>query len=253
MWSELIAFFREYMGNGLLIAWFLISLLYLFAEEKKKHLRILFVYVPVVILLIFFNPFLAGQIYTYMGLDGYYRVLWLIPYTVVTGYAIIHLYGRLKGRGRDLYLCVIAVLIVVSGSYIYASPLFRKAENIYHMPESVVEICDVIQVEGREVRAVFPAELIQYVRQYSAVIFMPYGREMLVTSWSNHDDLYDLMEAEVIDAGALCEEARARECHYIILAKDKKIRGSLEDYDYTPFAEKQGYLIYKDATVTLTF
>ena len=54
MWSELSAFFHDYMGNGLIFTWFLLSVIYLFIKEKKKNVRILFLYVPVVILLVFF-------------------------------------------------------------------------------------------------------------------------------------------------------------------------------------------------------
>ena len=57
-----------------------------------------------------------------------------------------------------------AVLVMLSGSFIYSNEFFNRAENLYHVPQSVVDICDAIEVEGREVMAVFPAELLQYVR-----------------------------------------------------------------------------------------
>lgn len=253
MWSEISTLFREYMGSGLIILWFLLSVVYLFLREKRKHIRILFLYVPLILLILFFNPLFAKVVYHYAGLEVYYRILWLIPFTVIVAFTTIEIYGQLIGQKKKLFLVAMAVVFMASGSYIYSSPLFQKAENIYHMPQSVVDICDAIEVEGREVRAVFPAELIQYVRQYSAVVCMPYGREILVERWGNQDALYDLMEAEKIDAGELATRARQRECHYIILAEDKEVIGSLPDCDYEVFAKVQGYVVYKDATVELAY
>ena len=47
------------MGTGLIVGWFLIALIYLLLKEKRKHIRILFVYVPIILLLLFFNPLFA--------------------------------------------------------------------------------------------------------------------------------------------------------------------------------------------------
>ena len=46
---EALKLFQEYMGTGLIMIWFLVSLLYLWVTEKRKHIRILFVYVPLVL------------------------------------------------------------------------------------------------------------------------------------------------------------------------------------------------------------
>ena len=56
---EALRLFQEYMGTGLIMIWFLVSLLYLWITEKRKHIRIMFLYVPLLLLLIFFNPFVS--------------------------------------------------------------------------------------------------------------------------------------------------------------------------------------------------
>ena len=60
---EALKLFQEYMGTGLIMIWFLVSLLYLWVTEKRKYIRILFVYVPLVLLLVFFNPVVAKIIH----------------------------------------------------------------------------------------------------------------------------------------------------------------------------------------------
>lgn len=252
MWSHAINLFQEYMGTGLIVIWFLVALVYLWLVEKRKPIRILFIYVPVILLLIFFNPLFAEIVYEVAGSEIYYRILWLMPMTVVTAFGVVEVIGHLEGVKRVAFTVVSAVVLMVSGSYVYNNIYFDKAENLYHVPQTVVDICEAIEVEGREVKAVFPAELLQYVRQYSPVVCMPYGRELLVEHWQVWYKLYDVMEAEEIDAKQLVEGCREHSTVYAVIPAKKKIIGKMEDYEFELFAEIDDYVIYKDATVDLT-
>lgn len=248
MWNSVITLFREYMGSGLIIGWFLISVLYLLIKEKRKHLRILFLYVPIILLILYFNPLFARLVYGFVGDEIYYRILWLIPITIVIAYAMVQIYGTLKGKIKIVSVLIGIILIMISGTYVYKNIYFSKAENLYHMPQAVVDICDAIEVEGREVMAVFPVEFLQYVRQYSPVVCMPYGREVVVERWGIHNELFDVMQGVEIDAGRLAELAKANDCHYVILPEEKEIIGTLTDYDYVLFDSISGYNIYLDTT-----
>ncbi len=247
--SNVIQLFREYMGTGLIVGWFLVSMGYLLLTEKRKHLRILFVYVPIILLLFYFNPLFANVIYGIIGNEIYYRIIWLIPITTVIAYAMIQIYEKAKGKLKICFVVIGSFLIVISGTYVYNNIYYTKADNIYHIPQEVVEICDSIKVEGREVMAVFPIEMLQYVRQYSPVICMPYGRDIVVTKWKVTHELFDAMEAPVIDAKAVAELAKADGCHYVILSSEKEIKGTLLDYDYELFDTVGDYLVYYDTTM----
>lgn len=252
MWSNVVTLFREYMGTGLIVILFLAALVYLFLKEKRKPMRIIFVYVPILLLLLFFNPLFAALVYDVAGDEIYYRILWLLPMTVVIAFTVVDIWGELQGRKKTVFALAAAGIVMVSGSFIYSNSFFSKAENLYHVPQSVVDICDVIEVEGREVKAVFPKELLQYVRQYSPVVCMPYGREVLVSRWSQGHELFDLMEQEEINAEELAAMCREYMTVYIVLPEDQKLGGRLEDYEFEWFAQMHGYVIYKDATVDLT-
>ncbi|MBQ9141991.1 MAG: hypothetical protein IJX63_09405 [Lachnospiraceae bacterium] len=249
MWNTVIELFRNYMGTGLIIAWFLVCLVYLFRQEKDKGRRVLFLYVPAILFLLFFNPLFMNVVYGIIGEEIYYRILWLIPVTIVIAYTIGKIYGTLKGKKAIGFLGISAVLIVVSGSCIYTNPAFAKAENLYHVPEEVREICDAIEVEGREVMAVFPQELISYVRQYSPMVCMPYGREVLVERWRQGTDFYVAMEAELLNAEIISGYAKQSSCHYVIIRADKQVIGDFEDYDYVEFARVGNYIVYYDTTI----
>lgn len=254
MWSDLTILFREYMGTGLIVIWYILCLVYLWVHEKRKHVRILFLYMPLALLLLYFNPLFAALVYRAADGEIYYRILWLLPMTAMIAYTCVCIYGRIQQTGRrraDLFALCAAGVIAVSGSYIYASPFFARAENMYHMPDAVVEICDAINVPGREVMAAFPQELVQYVRQYSPVTHMPYGRELLVDRWNNYHPLWEEMEAEVINLETLVPLSREYGCHYVIFRPDQKVRGNPEDYGWVRFGEAEGYTIYRDLQVEL--
>ena len=243
--------FREYMGTGLIVILFLVSLLYLWVKEKRKYVRILFVYVPAILLFLFFNPLFVKLLYGFVGDEIYYRILWLLPVTMTVAFASAVLYSRLPDKRRTAFALAAAAGIMVSGSYIYNNPYFNKAENLYHVPDSVVHICDAIAVPGREVLAAFPLELVQYVRQYEPTICMPYGREMTVDRWSVWSEFPDEMEKEIIDLSRLAPLAKERGCHYIILAEEKEVIGDPAEYGWEIFGKTDGYVIYRDTDFSL--
>lgn len=249
MWDMIRTLFQEYMGTGLIVGWYLLSLLYLWFTEKDRRIRVLFLYMPLLLLLLYFNPIFARLICIATGDEIYYRILWLLPMTVVIAYVTVSIYGRIKGGKKYCFALVSAVLVTVSGSCVYASPHFHRAENLYHMPQAVVDICDAIQVEGREVMAVFPKEMLSFVRQYTPLVCMPYGREMLVERWNADNPLYDAMEAEVLDMDVILPLAKTYSSHFVIVPEDKEIVGDPEEYGFTLKDHIDGYIIYQDTNV----
>jgi hypothetical protein len=199
-----------------------------------------------VILGVFFNPWIGGLFYQYVDEDIYYRILWLLPVTIVIAYGIVHIYGTLEGRRKALFIPICLMLILVSGKYIYEDVHFHKAENLYHMPQSVVDICDYIEVEGREVMAAFPEEMLPFVRQYSPVVCMPYGRETQLNLWGNHNPFYEAMNAKTLDVPELVRMARENGCHFLIVSEEKAKAGDFRTYDFSLLATIRGYEVYGD-------
>lgn len=240
--------FQNYMGTGLVVIWFLLAVIYLFLCEKRKPRRILFVYMPVIDLLLFFNPLFAKLFFSLVGDEIYFRLCWLLPVIVVIAYSVVVISERLKGRTAVCFVTVALALAALSGKLVYSSPLYSRAENIYHVPDSVVQICDSIVVPGREVMAVFPKEMLQYVRQYSPVVCMPYGREVLMGTL---DELFGTMESETVDLEELVPMTRRRGCHYVVLRQEHKLVGEPAAYGWELFLETEGYAVYRDTGVPL--
>lgn len=274
MWSEIVLMFQNYIGDGLAAGLFLAAFLYLLFTEKDRTKRIILLYTSLVVMVLFFCPLFAAEIFQYLDAETYYRILWLVPMTVVIAYGGVRLTtGCLtdekvqqreeasacgqpsrhrgvsvravlkKGLGAAAALCVCAA-IVLTGDYVYDNPYFGPAENRFHVPQTVALVCDAIIVEGREVRAVFPNEMLPYVRQYTNNIRMPYGREMEVSRWAFGNELYDAMNEEILDGEKLAAAAAGQGCHYIIVHETRQGQEELEKNGYHYVETVAGYCIY---------
>lgn len=243
---KMMELFHNYMGTGLILIWYLAALVYLFLKETRRDRRILFVYAPAITLVLFFNPLFFAVFKKAMDAEIYYRLIWLLPVTVTLAYCIVILCGSFTGKRRVAFGVLAAVLVVISGTLVYSSPIFRRAENPEHVPAEVAKICDAIVLPGREVKAVFPVEMVHFVRQYSAWICMPYGREVLTGGFS---ELEYALRYRQVDVKRVAELAKAQECHYVILSEEKELVGSMEEYDYELMGKVGKYLIYRDPTM----
>ena len=246
---------KLYGGNGVLLLLLVASSIYLVVTEKSIKKKIMLGIIPLLILVGFLLP-ITKIVYVAAfdeGSDTYYRLLWLIPTYVTIAFAACKLiFSFKKSMYQRIALVVTLAFIAVTGSLVYANNNVKVAENLYHIPQHVIDICDRIAPEDGEprVRAAFPSELVHFVRQYDTNILLPFGREMVVTQWDYYNPVYEVMEKpEVIDAKALLEATRETKCSYIILAEDRKIDGDLLDMGLELVENLHGYNIYLDPQI----
>ena len=119
MWNWVIAQYKGYIGTGMIAGLFLVVLVWLFVSEKNRNTRIVFIYMPAVVLLLFFCPFFAKIVNLFTGEEIYYRILWLVPVVPVLAYAAVRLMLQCAGKKR---LIVGAAL----GGIIMKAPIFPK-------------------------------------------------------------------------------------------------------------------------------
>ena len=246
---------KLYFSNPLLAILLVASAIYIIVTEKDWKKKILLGILPVVILAGFLFP-VTKMVYVaaFDESDTYYRVLWLVPMYVVIGYAVCKLVFSFENRVKQRIALVIALVVVVlSGHLVYLNQYMSVAQNLYHIPQHVIDICEVVAPsDGEErVRAAFPSELVHFVRQYDTDILMPYGREMVVTQWDYYNPVYEVMEKpEVIDAEELLDATRQTGCRYIVLAKDRKINKNLTTLGLKLVETIDKYYIYEDPEVS---
>lgn len=231
-------------GSGMLAALYVCAVIFLFFYEKTIYKRILLVYLPLLWITILLLPvtyrFVAGVI----DEELYYRFFWMLPMTLVIAYALVQLLHLYRGKHTWILPLAGVLMIIVCGDFVYNNWRYTKAENLYHAPDSVVQMCDMMHTEGREVLALFPMELMQYVRQYDSTICMPYGRDVLVEDWFVLHPLYDIMEAEVLDLDALGAGAVEYGCAYVVVREEQDKTGDITASGYVLKDTISGYQIY---------
>jgi len=251
---ENLEIIKNYIGNGHIFFLYLIAVIYLLITEKEKQLRILIIYVPMSILFFFLLP-LTRWLYVAVGLDGetYYRILWLLPMGISIAYAGFKLYaGFNKVYLRIISIVVVCAVIVISGSYVYKNPHISRAENLYNMPQVTINVCDFILADAEfdHIWAVFPKEHVSFVRQYSSLIRLAYGRDVLVDRWIIESPIYDLMEKQdIIDIPALLEFTREKNVNYIVFHWTRSVSDNPENYGLLLLDQIDGMLIYRDEVV----
>ena len=172
--------FTLYFGNPVLPVLLLVSAIYIIVCEKNLKKKILLGVLPIVILAGFLFP-VTKMVYVAAFDEGetYYRVLWLMPMYMVIGYAVCRLAFSFGVKWKQRVALVVAlVAVVLSGSLVYLNENMSMAENMYHIPQYVIDVCDVVRpAEGEaRVRVALPSNppyLVHYARQYDTDILLP--------------------------------------------------------------------------------
>lgn len=237
--------FKQYGGNGFMLVLFAAALIYLLIAEKDYRKKMVIGIAPLIVLLGFFVPFTRIAYVAILddGADTYYRILWLLPMGVCIAYAGCKLFASHRRIGT----VVVSALIILCGSIVYKNQYMQRAENLYHIPQVAIDVCDVISPKKGEprVRAVFPEELVHFVRQYDTNIMMPYGRDII--AWKYYNAVHEAYEnVETINAEELLAATRETKCRYIVMPKGRSIDVDLEKMGLTLIAEVDAYNIYED-------
>lgn len=238
---------KSYMGTGFVTVIFLLCLAYLVFTEKDRVKRCAFIYMPLVVIIVFLCP-LTYFLYAKFEEVTYYRLLWLIPVTPVIAYASVLILSEAKGIKKTGGALAIALILAFSGKLMYTSVHMVRAENINHMPQAVVDICDALHVEGREVRAAMPEELMQFVRQYDPCICLDFGRQYLMGIYAEENDFRDALIAEHKDPYLIGTLGTAREVHYIVVRQGEEYEEIPVNYE--EYLRIDGFIIYKNTVLS---
>jgi len=229
--------FRAFLVLGL----FLISAVYIIVADKNPVKKWVFGILPVAIVVGFLLPItkkVYARVFSSDATNTYYRLLWIIPMYVVVAYAACLLLMKMKSDVvRRIVVVALMLVIVFTGKYAYSDKaIMFKAENLYHIPQEVIDICDLISPEGDDERvwAIFPEELTWFVRQYDSKILMPYGADYIEEGFTSvayyaMKNVEVIDGVEVLDIDKLIEATRFEECRYIIIPEDTDTRKMSKD------------------------
>ncbi len=243
-----IKLLTEYGGNCTLLLYYILCVIYLFVREKNKVVKVVLSVLSITVLVLFVMPFAYEMLAVKLSeTDGYYRMLWLLPTSIVSAYATIKIAMELPHKYASYGLIIIMLIcFAIGGNIVYHSPFFVKAENVYQVPDVVIDICDYLTDDNPVVVATFPIELCPYVRQYSTNVIQTYGYDELRRGLTDSQDYVKEITKGDPNAEILTYGARMNCSQFIILHSGVKPVGKMEDYDYYLLTTIDGYNVYID-------
>lgn len=238
---------QSFSQKGCLFVLTLVSVLFLIFKKNRTKGELVLALIGVFTIFVYFCP--IWFLYTSMRTDAeiLYRILWIMPSLVIVCYTLVTVVFYIDKKYRAVSVLAASFIIILCGDYIYDNPWFNHAENAYHIPQSVIDICDYMEVPGREIKGCFPDELIPFVRQYTPFICLAYGRDSLLTGRNEkYSELEYNCNQSVINVEVVSELLRQEFCPYFVIDEDKKLNGDFSDFDFTLVTNIDGYDIYLD-------
>lgn len=205
----------------------------------------------VILIFVFFNPFI-NWLMLRVGYDtDYYRIYWLMPLTGIFAFTLMCMWKKC-----DIFIDkIIVVMLVVAIVYIQEDYMrldsMKLATNSLHINNETIEVADVIMQDDRVNKlAVVPDSLSWEIRSYDASI-------KLLNGWHALNHYYEdefieeqkmiyhhLNNNEEPDVKYVGEWCRMLDFVYVVWDKGKVDSKEMEKYLYEKIGETENYDIY---------
>lgn len=247
--NYMINLFKLYTGNGVLMGLYLSAWVIIVVLEKKKENKAAFAFSAWYLPLVIANP-LLGMVLERLNMlpERIVRIYWLLPVFFAVAYGGALLVQRAEERFRMgiLTAAIIVMGLVFAGNPIVSEENFVKAENIYKLPDGVIQIVDMINEDagdrGEERKAAMPLNLSTYARQYDGTLPMLYGR---YPEEDKATEVYEMMQWESIPVERIRETAKGEGCRYLVL-DDRKEWVDMPEEPLLEFVGSYGnYCLYR--------
>lgn len=169
---------NAYSGEGMMLALYFISLMIIFfyVENRKikksigvsQILALAFLYVGV--------PFISVFIKPMEFFDG--RLFWLLFTPVITSIGMTYFIKGIKGKTTQwLALLVLVPVIFYCGKFAISNDTYKKAENVYRLPQSTIDITEYVLSEKDEPKLIVPYTISYAFRQISPRVHLMFGED----------------------------------------------------------------------------
>lgn len=234
--------FNKYFGYSSMFIIFVIALIYLLAEENEKNNRKFLICYTLIIFMIALNPLFEIICSPILTSSIYFRVFLLIPFGIVIAYMGANLATKPKNKMLNVVIAIcFTITIMYSGNLIYNSRSFYQVDNLYKIPDEIIEIDNIINTTDFKNKKVMSAAIFNtYIRQYDAKIYLAYQR----TPDGNYEKYPILTYYRSGDVENLCNLCHKKDINIIVYDKNIPLTISPNYYGYKDYAQTENYIIY---------
>lgn len=246
---------NAYGGEGMMLGLYFVTLLILFFYSSKKIKESIMTPQILLIVLMYVGIPLVDVFITKMEFyDG--RFFWLLITPVITAIGLtIFVCGINTRKNQILALVLLMPIIFYCGKYSISNDMYKKATNLYRLPQSTVDITEYVLSEKEEPVIVVPYTISHPFRQISTKIHPLYGED--ATSgriFGASGDMWvicDQMERVIPDLNDVMERSIRNNVDYILfdtVYTELCENGNINVYNYPADPRYVG-----DRTPTVTY
>ena len=183
---------RYTSGTGFFVL-YLLALMFILVRGDKRD-RELFIPGAAVLLVTVYNPLAPLVLDKIFDVSSeYYRLFWIAPVIVLVPYVMTKIITDAKGTGEKVFAAILVVsMLVFGGNFVYAKGI-DVADNIYKIPDELIEISGIIHDDSdtEYAKAFFEYEYNMEIRQYDPKMLLCIDREeyLYAMSYSYTDDM----------------------------------------------------------------
>lgn len=242
--------YERFVGNGMYISIFLVSVLYVLNIVNKKDIKhekkikATLGYYAIIVFILIITPIFANAMIEVNGEDVYWRVYWLLPIAITIPYMLTqYIFKNPKLIGKITIGLVSIVLLILSGKYVYTEDKFIKVNNYYKIPDDILEIVEVVSEDDDSYKKLAgPLEFIIYTRQYDGTIILAESRSF--TGTYGKDSIITYLEEGNLKK--VTDKAKAINCNYVVMKhEDEHEDISLVHFGFRVLKQNATYTLYK--------
>lgn len=244
--------YDRFVGNGLYIGIFFISILYLISnmkhDNKERKIRATLGIFSIIILILNLTPIWTSFLTNVLNEnDTYWRVYWLLPIGISIAFMLTEIVSKSDSKKDKIIISIIIIFIIIlSGNYMYnleETERFSKVENYYKVPNNVLDIINHVSNDDNNYKKIAGNELfIIYTRQVDGNIIISEGRELD----SNYSEGSIVCLIEQNNLKNICDYCIQNCCNYLVLDKGAEFpKEYILSYDIKKMYENDEYCLYK--------
>ncbi|MGO4947147.1 hypothetical protein ACTQ50_12265 [Blautia sp. Sow4_E7] len=258
---------KLYWGSWWYPFLFAVGLLCTLIWGRKKSSRIFIGYTAFLFLTVY-NPIVVKYVIARLDFENeYYRFIWILPVIPAIAY-----YGvTFVSSFHKKWLKGAAVVAVLGVFVVLGNPLngvvknFALAENIYKVPDELIQICEILHSKmsnpDARPRVVFDASLNNVARQYDAQFRLTIDRNASIyragstvagefneksRRYKRQKAILDVIDYQIYDHPKKFRNAlRKSNTKFVVVKKNDELHAFLLKNGCKQIAETESYYIYR--------
>ncbi len=249
--------------TGFYLYYTVAAVCYLFLKKKKTESTRLLAAYSVIMYALIFMPVFTLIVWRFLRNGGvYWRLLWMIPYSILIAYAAVEL---ISAPGKNILKAsaafIITAGIVLGGTCVYRQDVFQVPTSREKLPQITLTAVSVINENAEKTgnpykRLCAPVDILCQVRQVDATILQSGERKLRperLDSSSPTGYYYQIMNGMIKDTKKrIAKYMRNNEMNYIVFPKSYGFSRTLHLSRCEKIYDLDGWQIWYNPYITNT-